>query len=81
VAVASATELPVRLSLLGRRNVQEIQLSVQYKTPAAVGPQVAILYTFWLKQGRTWTAVWTSDEYNVYKAGKCYLTTYGPPLY
>jgi hypothetical protein len=81
VAVASATELPVRLSLLGRRNVQQIELLVQFKTPAATRPQSALLYTFWLKQGRTWTAVWLSDEYEAYKAGKCYLTPQGPPLY
>ena len=81
VAVARATELPVRLSLLGRRNVQEIELLVQFKTPAVPGPQLVILLTFWLKQGRTWTAVWLSDEYAAYKAGKCYLTPQGPPLY
>jgi hypothetical protein len=81
VAVAQATEIPVRLSLLGRRNVQEIELLVRFKTPALAGPQLAILYTFWLKQGRAWTAVWLSDEYAAYKAGKCYVTPQGPPLY
>jgi hypothetical protein len=80
VVVSSATELPVKLSLLGRQNVQEIQLLVQFRTPAA-GPQAAILYTFWLKQGRAWTAVWLSDEYGAYKAGRCYVTPQGPPLY
>jgi hypothetical protein len=81
VSVASATELPVALSLLGRQNVQQIELVVRFTTPAAAGPQLAIQYTFWLKQGSTWTAVWLSDEYGVYKAGKCYLTPQGPPLY
>jgi hypothetical protein len=81
VAVASATELPVDLSLLGRRNVQEIEVLVRYKTPAVAGSQLAILYTFWLKQGTRWTAVWLSDEYEAYKAGTCYLTPQGPPLY
>jgi hypothetical protein len=81
VAVASATELPVNLSLLGRQNVQEIQLLVHFKGPGAAPPQLAVLYTFWLKQGKTWTAVWLSDEYGAYKAGKCYLTPQGPPLY
>jgi len=81
VAVARATELPVHLSLLGRRNVQEIELLVRFETPAVTGPQFTVLYTFWLKQGKTWTAVWLSDEYEAYKAGKCYLTPQGPALY
>ena len=37
VAVAQANELPVDLSLLGHQNVQEIQVYVQYKTPALAG--------------------------------------------
>jgi len=81
VAIARATELPVRLSLLGRRNVQEIELLVRFRTPSLAGPQLAVLYTFWLKQGRAWRAVWLSDEYAAYKAGKCYVTPQGPPLY
>jgi hypothetical protein len=81
VAVASAAQLPVRLSLLGRQMVQEIQLSVRFKTPAIPALQIAVLYTFWLKQGTTWRAVWLSDEFQAYKAGKCYLTPQGPPLY
>jgi len=81
VAVASATELPIQLSLLGLQNVQEIQLLVHFQGPGAAPPQLAVLYTFWLKHGTTWTAVWLSDEYGAYKAGKCYLTPQGPPLY
>jgi hypothetical protein len=81
VAVARATEVPIRLSLLGRRNVQEIELLIRFKTPTLAGPQLAILYTFWLKQGRTWTAVWLSDEYEAYRVGRCYVTPQGPPLY
>jgi hypothetical protein len=81
LAVSKATELPVDLSLLGPRNVQEIELLVQFKTPAAAGTQYAVLYTFWLKRGNKWTAVWLSDEYQAYKAGKCYVTPQGPPLY
>ena len=69
------------LSLLGRQKVQEIQLYVQYTTPGLAGPQAAVLYTFWLKQGKTWSAVWLSDEYAAYKAGRCYLTPQGSPLY
>jgi hypothetical protein len=81
VSVASATELPVQLSLLGKQNVQEIQVLVQFKTAAASPAQAAILYTFWLKNGSTWTAVWLGEEYAAYKAGKCYVTPQGPPLY
>ena len=81
VSVSSAMELPIRLSLLGRQNVQEIQLLVRFKTPAVSSPQAAILYTFWLKQGTTWRAVWLSEEYQAYKSGKCYMTPQGPPLY
>ena len=81
VSVANATELPVDLSLLGRQNVQEIELVIQYTTPSLAGPQLAELNTFWLKQGNTWRAVWLSDEYRAYKAGQCYLTPAGPPLY
>jgi hypothetical protein len=81
VSVAQAAELPIRLSLLGRRNVQQIELLIRFKTPAASGPQLAILYTFWLKDGSTWSAVWLSDEYQAYKAGSCYVTPQGPPLY
>jgi len=81
VAVAQANQLPVDLALLGRQNVQEIQVFVQYKTPALASPQVAVLYTFWLKQGDTWTAVWLHDEYAAYKSGRCYTTPQGSPLY
>ena len=81
VAVAQANELPVDLSLLGHQKVQEIQVYVQYKTPALTGSQVAVLYTFWLKQDGKWQAVWLSDEYQAYKSGSCYLTPQGPPLY
>jgi len=81
VSVANATELPIRLSLLGRRNVQEIQLVIRFERPGSAAPQLALLYTFWLKQGDTWRAVWLSDEYAAYKAGRCYLTPEGPPLY
>ena len=81
VSVAKATELPVDLSLLGRRNVQQIELLIRFKTPGAPAPQLAVLDTFWLKQGSTWRAVWLSDEYEAYKAGKCYLTPQGSPLY
>jgi len=81
VAVASATEVAVSLSRLGRRNVQDIKLLVQFKTPAAASIQLALLDTFWLKQGKTWTAVWLADEFKSYTAGKCYLTPQGPPLY
>jgi hypothetical protein len=81
VAVAQASELPVELSLLGRQNVQEIQLYVQYKTAGIRDPQVAVLYTFWLKQGKTWTAVWLRDEFRAYEAGRCYAPTGGSPLY
>ncbi len=71
----------MNLSLIGRRNVQEIELQVRFTTPAFAGQQLALLYTFWLKEGTTWRAVWLSDEYQAYKAGKCYLTPQGPPLY
>lgn len=81
VAVAQANELPVDLSLLGRQDVQEIQLYVQYKTPALARQQAAVLSTFWLKNGKTWTAVWLSDEYAAYKAGRCFVTPGGSPLY
>jgi hypothetical protein len=81
VSVANATELPVDLSLLGRQNVQEIELVVEYKIPAVAGVQLASLNTFWLKQGNIWRAVWLSDEYRAYKAGRCYLSPAGPPLY
>jgi hypothetical protein len=81
VAVAQANELPVELSLLGRQKVQEIQLYVQYTTPGLRDPQVAVLSTFWLKQGKAWAAVWLSDEYRAYKAGRCYAAAGASPLY
>src|SRR3954449_89854 len=55
VKVSKATELALGLPLLGHQNVQQIELVVQFTTPAASGPQLAILYTFWLKQGNKWT--------------------------
>jgi len=81
VAVAQANELPVELALLGRQKVQQIQLYVQYTTPGVRDPQVAVLSTFWLKQGKTWAAVWLSDEYRAYKAGRCYVAGGASPLY
>jgi hypothetical protein len=82
VAIAQASEVPVELSILGRQNVQEIQLYVQYKSTTLTGQQAAVLYTFWLRHGTTWTAVWLGDEYAAYKAGRCYVTPQGQaPLY
>jgi hypothetical protein len=81
VKVSRATELALGLSLLGRQNVQQIELVVEFKTPAVSGPQLAVLSTFWLKQGNKWSAVWLSEEFQSYKAGECYLTPVGPPLY
>jgi hypothetical protein len=81
VAVASATEVAIGLGPLGRRKVQEIELQVQFRTPARPGLQAALLPTFWLERGRTWTAVWPSEEYAAYAAGRCYGTPGGPPLY
>ena len=69
------------LALLGRRNVQEIELVVEYTTRVLAGPQLASLNTFWLKQGSIWRAVWLSDEYRAYRAGTRHLTPAGPPLY
>jgi hypothetical protein len=45
------------------------------------GPQLATLSTFWLEQKNAWNAVWLSDEYRAYSAGRCYLTPQGSPLY
>src|SRR5439155_18542408 len=42
VAIASATQLPIQLSLLGRRNVQEIQLLVHFKRPGTALAQLAV---------------------------------------
>jgi hypothetical protein len=81
VAVAQATELPIDLSLLGRQNVQEIQVYVQYRSHALAEPQIAVLYTLWLKQGKIWRAVWPSDEFKAYESGSCYVTPGGSPLY
>ena len=81
VDIANYTKLPTKLPLLGNQSVDEIQLQIQFKTPAASGLQYAVEYTFWLKQGSKWTAVWLPDEYSAYKTGKCYITPQGPPLY
>ena len=81
VAIAQASNFPVALPLLGRQNLQEIQLLVRFSTSAAQGVQSAILYTFWLREGHDWHAVWLADEYQAYKSGKCYATPQGPPLY
>jgi hypothetical protein len=40
-----------------------------------------VLLTFWLKDGKNWTAVWPSEEYSAYKSGGCYTTPQGSPLY
>jgi hypothetical protein len=81
VSVSSATELAVRLPVLGSRYVQEVELQVRFTTPAAAGPQYAVVYTFWVEQAKAWTAVWLGDEYAAYKRGGCYVTPQGPPLY
>ncbi|MBV8079959.1 MAG: hypothetical protein JO186_06225 [Actinobacteria bacterium] len=81
VSIADATKLPTKLPLLGTQNIQEIQIQVQFKNPAAQGTQYAVEYTFWLKQGNKWQAVWLPDEFTAYKTGHCYITPQGPPLY
>ena len=78
VAVANAQKLPTNLPLLGHQNIQEIQLQVRF-TRRGAGTQYAIEYTFWLKQGRKWTAVWLAEEYQALKTGKCYLNQLGQP--
>jgi hypothetical protein len=80
VAVASAQKLPTKLPLLGKQSIQEIQLQVQFTRPGQ-GTQYAIEYTFWLQQGKTWHAVWLTDEFSALKAGKCYISPQGPGLY
>jgi hypothetical protein len=81
VDIATFSQLPTSLPLLGKQKIEEIQLQVQFRSPAASGSQYAVEYTFWLKQGNTWHAVWLPDEYSAYKTGKCYITPQGPPLY
>ena len=51
VSVANATELPVDLALLGRQNVQEIELVVEYKTRSSQG-----------RSSRVWTRSGSSRE-------------------
>ncbi len=81
VAVGSAQEIPIDLSLVGRRNVQEIELLVQYKSSGAAQAQYAVVYTFWLQQGKIWQAVWPGEEYQAYKAGSCYVAPQGSTIY
>jgi hypothetical protein len=81
VEVGSAQELAVDLSLVGRRNVQEIELIVQYEASGSKQAQYAVLYTFWLEQGKIWRAVWLSDEYEAYKSGRCYVSPQGSTIY
>ncbi len=69
VAVGSAQEVALDLSLVGRKNVQEIELLVEYKSPGVTQPKYAVVYTFWLKQANIWRAVWLGDEYKAYKSG------------
>jgi hypothetical protein len=81
ISIADSTPVPVNLPLLGPQKVQEVSLQVQFKTPATRGLQLALEYTFWLKQNGKWLAVWPAEEYSALKAGKCYLTPQGPGLY
>jgi hypothetical protein len=81
VKVGSAQALPVALPLAGRQDVQEIELLVQYKSSGARQPQYAVVYTFWLKQGKAWRAVWLSDEFEAYKSGSCYVAPQGSTIY
>jgi hypothetical protein len=80
VAVATFNKLPTSLPLLGKQSVEEIQLQIQFQRPGQ-STQYALAYTFWLKQGKKWEAVWLPEEYQAYKSGKCYVTPQGPPLY
>ena len=81
ISIANSTAVPVSLPLLGHKTVREVQLQVQFTTPAASGTQYALEYTFLLEQSGKWLAVWPAEEYSAYKAGKCYLTPQGPGLY
>ncbi len=81
VEVGSAQELPIDLSLVGRRNVQEIELIVQYNDSGSKQARYAVVYTFWLKQGDVWRAVWLNDEYGAYKTGSCYVAPQGSTIY
>jgi hypothetical protein len=81
VQVASAEELAFDLPLVGRQNVQEIQLVVQYKSAGLKGNRYAVLYTYWLKQGKIWRAVWPSEEFRAYAGGGCYVAPQGSTLY
>jgi hypothetical protein len=78
VAVASANKLPTKLPLLGTKSIQEIQLQVQFAR-SGQGSQYALVYTFWLQEGKTWHAVWLPEEYSALKSGKCYLNQLGQP--
>jgi hypothetical protein len=81
VLVGSATDLPIDLSLVGHQSVQEIELIVGYTSPPESALRYAVVYTYWLRQGAIWRAVWPSDEYRAYKTGTCYVALQGGALY
>jgi hypothetical protein len=81
IEVGNAQEVAVDLALVGRENIQEIELLVQYKDSGSEQARYAVVYTFWLKQGTVWRAVWLSDEFASYKAGSCYVAPQGSTIY
>ncbi len=81
VLVASASEIPIGLSLVGRQNVQQIELIVEYRSSPGTSLRYAVVYTYWLRQGKAWSAVWPESEFHAYKTGTCYVAPEGSAIY
>lgn len=69
--VADSRLVPIRLPVLGLRNVEEVTLQVLFTSSASSGLHVALEYAYWVEEKGKWFAVWLTPSYQLYKAGQC----------
>ena len=61
----------VKLPLLGTVDVNDVTLAITFRRGTSKTDQIAEVESLWVANHGRWVHVYTPDEYNAYKAGKC----------
>jgi hypothetical protein len=61
----------VKLPLLGTVDVNDVTLAITFRRGTGKTNQIAEVESLWVANHGRWVHVYSPDEYNAYKAGKC----------
>jgi hypothetical protein len=61
----------MKMPLLGTVDVNDVTLAITFRRPSDKVDQIAEVESLWVANRGRWVHVYTPDEYNAYKAGKC----------